>query len=79
MFKGAEVFGLKGRASLEAAARGADCFVVGTAHDEFKRLDLDGLSRLAKTKAAFVDSRNVVSPAAVVKAGFAFRGVGRKI
>jgi nucleotide sugar dehydrogenase len=78
MFKGEEVFGLKGKASLEAAARGADCFVVGTAHDEFKHLDLEELSRLARTKAAFVDARNVVSPATVQKAGFAFRGVGRR-
>jgi len=78
MFKGEKVFGLKGRASLEAAARGADCFVVGTAHDEFKHLNLEELSRLARTKAAFVDARNVVSPTAVLKAGFAFRGVGRR-
>ena len=78
MFKGEEVFGVRGRASLEAAARGADCFVVGTAHDEFRHLDLDELSRLARKKAAFVDARNVVSPSAVLKAGFAFRGVGRR-
>jgi nucleotide sugar dehydrogenase len=78
MFKGEEVLGLKGKGSLEAAARGADCFVVGTAHDEFKHLDLEELSRLARPKAAFVDARNVVSPGAVRKAGFAFRGVGRR-
>jgi len=78
MFKGEKVFGLKGKASLETAAKGADCFVVGTAHDEFKHLNLEELSRLARTKAAFVDARNVVSPTAVLKAGFAFRGVGRR-
>jgi nucleotide sugar dehydrogenase len=78
MFKGEEVLGLKGRATLEAAARGADCFVIGTAHDEFRHLDLDELSRLARMKAAFVDARNVVSPIAVLNAGFAFRGVGRR-
>ena len=78
MFKGEEVFGLKGKASLEAAAKGADCLVIGTAHDEFKHLDLKALSKLVSAKAAFVDARNVVSPAAVLKAGFAFRGVGRR-
>ena len=78
MFKGEEVFGLKVKLSLEPAAKGADCLVIGTAHDEFKHLDLEELSKLARMKAAFVDARNVVSPAAVIKAGFAFRGVGRK-
>ena len=78
MFRGEEVFGLRGKSTLEAAARGADCFVVGTAHDEFKHLDLEELSKLAKMKAALVDARNVFSPEAVRKAGFTFRGVGRR-
>ena len=78
MYKGEEVFGLQGKRSLEAAAKGADCFLLGTAHDEFKHLDLEELSKLARPKAAFVDGRNVVSPDAVRRAGFAFRGVGRK-
>jgi len=78
MFKGEEVFGLRGKSSLEVAARGADCIVLGTAHDEFKHLDLVELSKLASAKAAFVDARNVVLPADVVRAGFAYRGVGRR-
>lgn len=78
MFKGEEVFGLKTRSSLEAAVKGADCLVVGTAHDEFKHLDLEELSQLMRMRAGFVDARNVFSPAAVVRAGFAFRGVGRR-
>jgi len=78
MYKGEEVLGLRGKRSLEAAARGADCFVIATAHDEFKGLDLDELSKLANMRAAFVDARNVVSPTSVVRAGFAYRGVGRK-
>ena len=47
--------------------------MIGTAHSEFKHLDLDELSKLARLPATFVDARNVVSPAAVIKAGFAFR------
>jgi nucleotide sugar dehydrogenase len=78
MFRGEQVFGVRAKQSLESAARGADCLVVGTAHDEFKHLDIEELSRLVKSKAGFVDSRNVVLPSAVVKAGFAYRGVGRK-
>jgi UDPglucose 6-dehydrogenase len=69
---------VRAKLSLEAAVRGADCIVIGTAHDEFRHLDLDELSRLARMRAGFVDARNVVSPAAVAKAGFAYRGVGRR-
>jgi len=78
MYKGETVLGIKARPTLEAAAKGADCLVIGTAHDEFKHLDLDELSRLASSRAGFVDARNVVSPDAVSKAGFAYRGVGRR-
>ena len=78
MYKGEEVFGLKAKPTLEAAVRSADCILVGTAHDEFRHLDLEELSHLTRARAGFVDARNVVSPEAVVKAGFAFRGVGRR-
>ena len=78
MFKGEELFGLKGRPTLEAAAKEADCLVIGTAHDEFKHLDIEELSRLVRMRAALVDGRNLVSPAEVRKVGFAFRGVGRR-
>ncbi|MDA4127714.1 MAG: UDP-glucose/GDP-mannose dehydrogenase family protein, partial [Thaumarchaeota archaeon] len=78
MYKGDNVFGLRVDETLEDAIRGADCIVVGTAHSEFRNLDLAELSRMMKRKAAFVDARNVVQPALVVKAGFAYRGVGRK-
>jgi len=78
MFKGEELFGLKGKSTLEAAAKEADCLVIGTAHDEFKHLDIEELSRLVRMRAALVDGRNLVSPAEVRKVGFAFRGVGRR-
>ena len=78
MYRGEEVFGVKAKSSLEAAARGADCLVIGTAHDEFKHLDLEELSKLVNSRAGFVDARNVVSPSVVARAGFAFKGVGRK-
>ena len=78
MFKGERVFGLLVRDKLEDAVRNADCIVVGTAHNEFKNLDLRRLSKIAKKGAAFVDARNVVTAAGAVQAGFAFRGVGRR-
>ena len=77
MFKGEKALGLQVERTMKAAVDSADCLVVGTAHSEFKDLDLKGLSGLVRRPAALVDSRNVVPPAAAVKAGFAFRGVGR--
>ena len=79
MYKGEEVLGLRGKSTLEAAAKGADCLFIGTAHDEFKHLDLEELSKLAKPKAALVDARNVVDPSDARRAGFSFRGVGRRV
>ena len=78
MYKGERVLGVKSKRSLEAAATGADCLVIGTAHDEFKHLDLEDLAKLVRRPAAFVDARNVISPDAVAGAGFTFRGVGRR-
>jgi nucleotide sugar dehydrogenase len=77
MFKGENVFGFRVERKLEDAVRNADCVVVCTAHDEFKGLNLKRLSRLVRTRAAFVDARNVVSPGQASRSGFAFRGVGR--
>ena len=77
MYKGDVVFGLRTKSSIEAAAKGTDCVVIGTAHDEFRHLNLGDLSKLARMPAAFVDGRNVVSPAVALKAGFSYRGVGR--
>ena len=77
MYKGEEVFGLQARSSLERAVRRADCIVLGTAHSEFRNLDLGHLSTLASRKAALVDARNIVTPRDAKQHGFAYRGVGR--
>ena len=55
----------------------ADCIVIGTAHKEFKDIDLKFLASLVNGPAALVDSRNVVEPVTAAEAGFAYRGVGR--
>src|SRR5271157_1055664 len=77
MFKGEKVFGLQARSSLEKAVRKADCIVLGTAHSEFRNLDLDHLSAMVNKKAALVDARNIVAPKDAKQHGFAYRGVGR--
>ncbi len=78
MFAGEQVFGIAVKRSLAQAVKGADCIVIGTAHSEFKKLDLNGLSHLVSSPAAFVDARNVATPKEVMAAGFAYRGVGRR-
>ena len=77
MYKGEDILGLHGRSSLEKAVRKADCIVLGTAHSEFRNLDLSHLSALANKGAALVDARNIVSPKEAKQHGFAYRGVGR--
>jgi nucleotide sugar dehydrogenase len=79
MFKGETVLGHRVAKSALAAADGADCIVLGTAHSEFKRLDLDALSKVVGRPAAFVDARNAVNPTAATGAGFVYSGVGRKL
>ncbi|MGI0079341.1 MAG: nucleotide sugar dehydrogenase [Nitrososphaerales archaeon] len=78
MFAGERVFGFPVKRSLAQAVKGADCIVIGTAHKEFQNLDLKALAGLVSSPAAFVDARNIASPKALMSAGFAYRGVGRK-
>jgi len=77
MFAGEMAIGKRVQKTAEEAVKGADCLVIGTAHEEFKKLNLASLSRLAHSRAAIVDGRNVIDPSEAKKAGFAFRGVGR--
>jgi nucleotide sugar dehydrogenase len=79
MFAGERVFGFPVKNSLAQAVKNADCIVIGTAHKEFKKLDLKELLELSRNPAALVDARNVVDPRETMKTGFAYRGVGRKL
>ena len=80
MIIGEDVFGdrFKTTQKLEEAAKDADCILIGTAHNEFKSLDLKHLANLVRRPATIVDSRNIVDAKAAINEGFAFRGVGRK-
>jgi nucleotide sugar dehydrogenase len=77
MFVGEKALGYDVKHSLEEAVRDADCIVIGTAHEEFKNLDLKVIAEMVSRPAALVDSRNVVDPEAAADAGFSYRGVGR--
>lgn len=77
MFAGEEAMGFEVKRTSREAVAGSDCVVIGTAHKEFKELDVVALSRLMNGPGALVDSRNVVDPLTVGEAGLAYRGVGR--
>lgn len=65
--------------SLTEAVEGADCIVIFTGHDQFKRLNLRKLKLLAKVPAAVVDFEGVLDPAKVEEEGFVYRGLGRGV
>lgn len=77
MFKGEEVFELRALDSMSEAVTGADCIVVGTAHQEFRNLDIANLAKICRKPSAFIDSRHVVDPTVVEINGFSYRGLGR--
>lgn len=65
--------------SLADALEGADCAVIVTGHDEFKRLNLKELRIIMKMPAAVVDLEGVLEPFMVEKEGFVYRGFGRGV
>lgn len=71
-----ETFGAKRVASLSEAARGADCVVILTEHEEYKRIDLPTLRDLMDGRAAIVDARRILSPAQVRGSGILYLGLG---
>jgi nucleotide sugar dehydrogenase len=62
--------------NLSEALEGADCFIVVTAHDTFKRLNLKKIKVLMRLPAAIVDFEGCFEPEKVEKEGFVYRGVG---
>ncbi|MGQ9539068.1 MAG: nucleotide sugar dehydrogenase [Candidatus Bathycorpusculaceae bacterium] len=65
--------------SLTEAVEGADCIVIFTGHDQFKRLNLKKLKLLSKVPAAIVDFEGVLDPTKVEDEGFIYRGFGRGV
>jgi UDP-N-acetyl-D-mannosaminuronate dehydrogenase len=63
--------------SLNEAAEGADCIVILSEQDQFKRLNLKKLRAVMKTPAAIVDLTGMIEPPKVEKEGFIYRGLGR--
>jgi nucleotide sugar dehydrogenase len=65
--------------NLSEALEGADCILILTGHDQFKRLNLKKLKVVMKMPAAIVDFEGIVEPDEVEKKGFIFRGIGRGV
>jgi nucleotide sugar dehydrogenase len=65
--------------NLTEAIEAADCIVILTGHDQFKRLGLNKLKIMMKTPSAIVDLERIVEPGKAEKEGFIYRGLGRGV
>jgi UDPglucose 6-dehydrogenase len=69
------VDGVEVREDPYSACEGASVLVVGTEWDEFRWLDFDKVASVMANRAV-VDARNLLEPATLRRAGFAYEGVG---
>ncbi|MEM2147634.1 MAG: nucleotide sugar dehydrogenase [Candidatus Bathyarchaeia archaeon] len=65
--------------SLAESVEGADCIVIFTGHDQFKRLNLRRIKLLTRMPTGFVDFEGVLDPSKVEAEGFIYRGFGRGV
>ena len=63
--------------SMKEAVEGADCIVILTEQDKFKRLNLKKLKAVMKMPSAIVDLTGMFEPKKVEHKGFTYRGLGR--
>ena len=63
--------------SMKEAVEGADCIVIFTEQDQFKRLNYKKLRAVMKMPVAIVDLTGIVEPKKVEREGFTYRGLGR--
>ncbi len=68
--------GVKFCANAYAAARGADCLLLLTEWDEFKKIDFKKIKKLMKHAMVF-DGRNLYDQREMERLGFEYFGVGR--
>ncbi len=65
--------------SLTEALESAECIIVLTGHDQFKRLNLKKMKLMAKMPAAIVDFEGIIDPKKAEAEGFIYRGLGRGV
>ncbi len=63
--------------TLNEAVEGADCIIILTGHDQFKRLSFRKLRAIMRMPAAIVDLVGLVEPQKVEKEGLTYRCLGR--
>jgi len=71
-----ESFGAKEAYSLESAVENADCIVIATGHDAFKKMDLPKIAELMNPPPLIVDGRRIIEPTKAKNIGFKYYGVG---
>jgi len=67
------------RKTITEAVERADCIIILTAHDQFKRMNLRKMRLMMKMPAAIVDLEGVAEPSKIEKEGFVYRGLGRGV
>lgn len=65
--------------NLSDSIEGADCIVIVTPHDQFKKLSLSKLKMATRKPAAIVDLEGAMDPGKVEREGFIYRGLGRGV
>ncbi len=65
--------------NMKETVEGADCIVVLTEQDQFKRLNFKRLQAVMKMPAAIVDLTGIYEPKKVERKGFTYRGLGRGV
>jgi UDP-N-acetyl-D-mannosaminuronic acid dehydrogenase len=65
------------KTSLNEAVEGADCIVILTGQEQFKKLNLKKLKALMKMPSVIVDLIGILEPKKVESEGFIYRGLGR--
>ena len=69
--------GLISESTLRRAIEKADCVILTTAHDEFKKMDTIELAAHMSKQGLIIDCTGVLDPASVEKSGLVYRGSGR--
>ncbi|MFQ5887959.1 MAG: nucleotide sugar dehydrogenase [Candidatus Hydrothermarchaeales archaeon] len=70
-------FGGKFSNSLEEVIEDSDCVVILTDHDLYKKMDLKSFASLMNKPSVVIDSRRILKPEAVERAGAMYSGIGR--
>ncbi|HUO41928.1 MAG TPA: nucleotide sugar dehydrogenase [Methylomirabilota bacterium] len=69
--------GLQSEPSLRKAIEKADCVILTTAHDDFKKMDTIEFSAHMSKQALIIDCTGILDPVSVEKTGLVYRATGR--